>query len=194
MDKEKILIKNTIPVKDFCNLRESVNFQKLTEQQAEKVLKNTSAVVAVEYEGKYYSFDSLWGAANTTAFVDENGIQVSEFSANDLYVEPTYKDGKYTVELEVSYLEKYISDIKVYVDTISAEGVEAYKALDAKVVDGKITLTFEGDAIIDGKWLGKDYVGANYLDFQFTYKKTVNGVESEGTYGGYWLLEKPSAN
>ena len=49
MDKEKILIKNTIPVKDFCNLRESVNFQKLTEQQAEKVLKNTSAVVAVEY-------------------------------------------------------------------------------------------------------------------------------------------------
>ena len=52
MDKEKILIKNTIPVKDFCNLRESVNFQKLTEQQAKKVLKNTSAVVAVEYEGK----------------------------------------------------------------------------------------------------------------------------------------------
>lgn len=148
----------------------------------------------VEYDGKYYSFDSLWGAANTTAFVDENGIQVSEFSANDLYVEPTYKDGKYTVELEISYLEKYISDIKVYVDTISATGVEAYKPLDAKVVDGKITLTFEGDAIIDGKWLGKDYVGANYLDFQFTYKKTVNGVESEGTYGGYWLLEKPSAN
>ena len=39
MDKENILIKNTMPVKDFCNLRESVNFQKLTEQQAEKVLR-----------------------------------------------------------------------------------------------------------------------------------------------------------
>jgi hypothetical protein len=33
MDKEKILIKNAISVKDLCNLRESVNFQKLTEQQ-----------------------------------------------------------------------------------------------------------------------------------------------------------------
>ena len=71
MDKEKILIKNTIPVKDFCNLRESVNFQKLTEQQAEKVLKNTSAVVAVEYEGKYIGLTRILFDFGTDAYITD---------------------------------------------------------------------------------------------------------------------------
>ncbi len=97
MDKEKILIKNTIPVKDFCNLRESVNFQKLTEQQAEKVLKNTSAVVAVEYEGKYIGLTRILFDFGTDAYI------------TDVIVHPDYQGfgiGGILIENAIDYLKK----------------------------------------------------------------------------------------
>lgn len=97
MDKEKILIKNTISVKDFCNLRESVNFQKLTEQQAEKVLKNTSAVVAVEYEGKYIGLTRILFDFCTDAYI------------TDVIVHPDYQGfgiGGILIENAIDYLKK----------------------------------------------------------------------------------------
>ena len=97
MDKEKILIKNTISVKDFCNLRESVNFQKLTEQQAEMVLKNTSAVVAVEYEGKYIGLTRILFDFGTDAYI------------TDVIVHPDYQGfgiGGILIENAIDYLKK----------------------------------------------------------------------------------------
>ena len=97
MDKEKILIKNTISVKDFCNLRESVNFQKLTEQQAEKVLKNTSAVVAVEYEGKYIGLTRILFDFGTEVYI------------TDVIVHPDYQGfgiGGILIENAIDYLKK----------------------------------------------------------------------------------------
>lgn len=99
MDKEKILIKNTISVKDFCNLRESVNFQKLTEQQVEKVLKNTSAVVAVEYEGKYIGLTRILFDFGTDAYI------------TDVIVHPDYQGfgiGGILIENAIDYLKKNV--------------------------------------------------------------------------------------
>ena len=47
-----IEFQSTISVEEFCRLRESVGFQKLTIKQAEKVLSNTSFIVNAVCEGK----------------------------------------------------------------------------------------------------------------------------------------------
>lgn len=52
MDIDNILWKDTISVEEFCNLREAVGFQKLTMEQAQKVLTNTSLIVSAFYEGQ----------------------------------------------------------------------------------------------------------------------------------------------
>lgn len=47
-----IEFKDTIPAEEFCELRESVGFQKLTTEQAERVLLNTSFIVNAVCNGK----------------------------------------------------------------------------------------------------------------------------------------------
>lgn len=50
MDKT-IEFQNTISVRDFCALREVVGFQQLTEEQAQKVLDNTTFLVHAVCDG-----------------------------------------------------------------------------------------------------------------------------------------------
>ena len=47
-----IEFKDTISAEEFCKLRESVGFQKLTTEQAERVLLNTSFIVNAICNGK----------------------------------------------------------------------------------------------------------------------------------------------
>ena len=49
---DMIKFKNSISTVEFCELRESVGFQKLTTEQAETVLSNTTFIVNAVYEGK----------------------------------------------------------------------------------------------------------------------------------------------
>ena len=49
---DMIKFKNTISTAEFCKLRESVGFQKLTEKQAETVLSNTTFIVNAVYGEK----------------------------------------------------------------------------------------------------------------------------------------------
>ena len=50
--KDGIEFKDTITAEEFCRLRESVGFQKLTKEQAKTVLSNTSFLVNVVCDGK----------------------------------------------------------------------------------------------------------------------------------------------
>lgn len=50
--KDGIEFKDTITVEEFCRLRESVGFQKLTKEQAKTVLSNTSFLVNAVCDGK----------------------------------------------------------------------------------------------------------------------------------------------
>ena len=47
-----IKFKNNISATEFCELRESVGFQKLTTEQAETVLSNTTFIVNAVYGEK----------------------------------------------------------------------------------------------------------------------------------------------
>ena len=49
---DMIKFKNTISTAEFCKLRESVGFQKLTTKQAETVLSNTTFIVNAVYGEK----------------------------------------------------------------------------------------------------------------------------------------------
>ena len=49
---DMINFKNTISTVEFCKLRESVGFQKLTTKQAETVLSNTTFIVNAVYGEK----------------------------------------------------------------------------------------------------------------------------------------------
>lgn len=50
--KDGIEFKDTITAEEFCRLRESVGFQKLTKEQAKTVLSNTSFLVNAVCDGK----------------------------------------------------------------------------------------------------------------------------------------------
>lgn len=49
---DRIEFKDTISAEEFCRLRESVGFQKLTQEQAQIVLSNTSFLVNAVCDGK----------------------------------------------------------------------------------------------------------------------------------------------
>lgn len=49
---EDIEFKNSISIEEFCKLRESVGFQMVNIEQAEKVILNTSVVINAVYKGK----------------------------------------------------------------------------------------------------------------------------------------------
>ena len=56
---ENIIITEGISANDFCRLREAVNFQHLTTEQAEKILKNTFYTAAAICSEKYIGLTRL---------------------------------------------------------------------------------------------------------------------------------------
>ena len=48
-----IKFKNNISAAEFCELRESVGFQKLTTEQAETVLSNTTFIANAQEQGMF---------------------------------------------------------------------------------------------------------------------------------------------
>lgn len=53
MKNEDIKFVNDIPVDEFLALREAVGFQKLTAQQAERVIASTARVIAAVKGGRF---------------------------------------------------------------------------------------------------------------------------------------------
>ena len=139
----------------------------------------------VYYDGKYWSFDSLWSAGNGGILLDQNGDETNFVTftfdgsaANN--ISRNSSTGNITATIPVSILTEYVdpSSIQVEVDAIVG-GSETY--IDANPQwnsdHSSVTVTFPGDSLIPGELLGDQYAGYYYLDVQFTYTVKVNGEE-----------------
>ncbi len=155
---------------------------------------DTSKVSAdIKYSNKYWSYDALWAAGNGGALLNENSeiVEPISFDKSEASFEANAANKSYTVKLPLTVQEKYVSNISVQVDAIDAEGNEAYvEEPTAKYENGVLTMTFSGDAVIDGALLGDDYANFHYLDFEIHYGFVYEGTSEEKTVSGYWLHAK----
>lgn len=69
--QEPIEFKNTISAEDFCRLRESVGFQKLTAAEAERMLANTSFLVSAVCNGKSVGLVRVLTDTLTDAYITD---------------------------------------------------------------------------------------------------------------------------
>ena len=136
------------------------------------------------YDGKYWSYETLWAAGNGGILLDENGNETNfvnflfDGSAQNNITRDS--SGNIKATIPVSILTEYVdpSSIKVEVDAM-VDGKEGYIDANAQwnADHTSVTVTFPGDKLIDGALLGDEYAGYFYLDVQFTYTVTVNGEE-----------------
>ena len=68
---DMIKFQNSISAAEFCKLRESVGFQKLTKKQAETVLSNTTFIVNAVYEGKSVGIVRILTNMLTDAYITD---------------------------------------------------------------------------------------------------------------------------
>lgn len=139
----------------------------------------------VYYDGKYWSFDSLWSAGNGGILLDQNGDETNfvTFTFDGSAANNISRDsstGNITATIPVSILTEYVdpSSIQVEVDALVG-GSETYIDANAQWNSdhSSVTVTFPGANLIPGELLGEQYAGYYYLDVQFTYTVKVNGEE-----------------
>lgn len=68
---ENIIITEGISAKDFCRLREAVNFQSLTAEQAEKILNNTAYTASAVCGEKCVGLTRLLFDYGTDAYITD---------------------------------------------------------------------------------------------------------------------------
>lgn len=98
MNSKNILITDSISSEGFCRLREEVNFQKLTEEEAKCVLHNTSFVFSAVHKGEYVGVIRILSDKVTDAYI------------TDVIVKPEYQGygiGKMLVAKAVEHLKEY---------------------------------------------------------------------------------------
>lgn len=71
MSDKNLCIEHSISVKDFLKLREEAGFQKLTFEQVEKILKNTSYISVVSYAGEKIGVTRLLFDFGTDAYITD---------------------------------------------------------------------------------------------------------------------------
>lgn len=101
MEKNEIVIKDSISVKEFCRLREAVGFQRLTEEQAQKVLEHTPLLINAVYREQ-----SIGLVRVLTDFVTDAYL-------TDVIVAPDYQGegiGKMLVQQAISRLKDKLED------------------------------------------------------------------------------------
>ena len=93
---DMIKFKNTISTAEFCKLRESVGFQKLTAKQAETVLSNTTFIVNAVYGEKSVGIVRILTDMLTDAYI------------TDVIVDPDFQGkglGKQLLDKTLEYLK-----------------------------------------------------------------------------------------
>ncbi len=100
-----IEFKNIISPEGFCELRESVGFQKITINQAEIVLSNTSFIVNAVFNGKSVGIVRVLTDMLTDAYI------------TDVIISPDFQGrglGRKLMENVLAYLKKHsVSDVKL---------------------------------------------------------------------------------
>ena len=126
-----IVFKNNISVNEFCQLRESVGFQKLTAEQAQIVLANTSFIVNAVYNNKSVGLVRVLTDMLTDAYI------------TDVIVAPAFQGkglGKQLMNHVLIHLKKYsVSNVKLACSLYANPGKESFyeKFGFQKLPDGK---------------------------------------------------------
>ena len=92
MNKENIILSNNISSKSFCELRETVGFQKLNSEQAECILSNTTYIISAVYYEKYIGLARLLFDYGTDAYItdvivhpDYQGYGIGSILINNIF-------------------------------------------------------------------------------------------------------------
>ena len=115
-----IEFKTTISIKEFCRLRESVGFQKLSTEQAETVLSNTPLLVNAVNDGR--------SVGMVRAFTDF----VTDAYITDVIVSPDFQGkglGKQLVNKTLECLREHsVEDVKLACSLYANPGKEPFYA------------------------------------------------------------------
>lgn len=113
-----IEFKNTISIEEFCKLRESAGFQKLTEKQAETVLLNTSFIVNAMHNGESVGIVRVLTDMLTDAYI------------TDVIVSPDFQGrglGRKLLNEVIANLKKNaVKDIKLACNLYANPGKEPF--------------------------------------------------------------------
>ncbi len=133
---------------------------------------------ALDYDGKHWSFNSLWQAADQGALVDAAGNLVTMYDAN-MHSVTTNADGSLTVKFHVGELNQTIAQSKVAAIVIfgnrnDLEGKYDEAELEFTIENGIATATVPAD-------LAAVYTAENCpknLGYDIYFSVTVNGETS----------------
>lgn len=100
-----IAFQSAISVEEFCRLREAVGFQRLTVEQARKVLSNTSIVINAVYQEKSVGVVRILTDMVTDAYI------------TDVMIDPDFQGmglGRKMMEQVIAYFHEYsVSSVKL---------------------------------------------------------------------------------
>lgn len=115
---DRIEFKDTITAEEFCRLRESVGFQKLTKEQAKTILSNTSFIVNAVCEGKSVGIVRVLTDMLTDAYI------------TDVIVSPDFQGrglGRKLLDQVVSRLKEIsVSNVKLACSLYANPGKEPF--------------------------------------------------------------------
>jgi len=136
----------------------------------------------IYYDGKYWSFDTLWNASNGGTFVTSEGRSQSETTLASAELDPTSKTISFT------YLPDYVSNLKVYLDSYTEETGETYIEVSPSTSGGNVTVNVPDEAFIPLElFYGSSYAGYTYVEIDIEYDLTVNGVTTTKSDATYWM-------
>ncbi len=143
----------------------------------------------VKYNDKYWSFDSLWQAANGGVLLDEDGKQVPFFTTDfpNVISETGNADEGFSWVINATYNPDYVSNIVFSLRLKQSDGSVKFEPVDV-VFNGDGTATLSVPAgklptLADAGYTGDGY----YVEMSVTYDVTVSGQTSSksAAYGPY---------
>ena len=150
------------------------------------------------YNGKYWSFDSLWDAANVGTLLGKTGKVESEFIYD-------YNGAKFgqtenediVVQLPISYINNEtaqveITGVKGYAfDPVTKKESYVECQYEEDKENGTIAMLFEQskNQVVDATKFGKQYAGYIYVEFVIEYNFTVNGKTQQRSISDNYLIK-----
>lgn len=117
MDKTKVTFTDGISVEDFCALRESAGFKRLTTAQAQRIITHTTYIAAAQYEGRCIGVARLLFDYGVDAYI------------TDLIVNEAYRKngiGRALIENLMFYIRENSCGVKVDVSLFVIQGKEPF--------------------------------------------------------------------
>lgn len=115
---EAIEFKDSISTKEFCRLRQSVGFQKLTDEQAKRVLENTSIIINVVHKSKSIGIVRILTDMVTDAYI------------TDVIIDPDFQGiglGKKMLDKALEDLKEHsVSNVKLACSLYANQGKELF--------------------------------------------------------------------